>query len=242
MHRFFVPPEAIKGDLVTLGGPILHQLRRVLRFRPGNPFIVLDNRGQEYHVELLDLSADRARARIIEKRPAQGETNVSVTLYQGLLRGSKFDFVLQKGTELGVTRFVPVLCERCVARVSAEAKNARLPRWQEILREAAEQSGRGRLPVVVPPVAFSEACRQAKGLGLLPWEGEKRLRISDAVSGREISSLSIFIGPEGGFTVEEVEEARSLGIIPVTLGKRILRAETAALVAVTAVLCHLGEL
>ncbi|MFH1486311.1 MAG: RsmE family RNA methyltransferase [Chloroflexota bacterium] len=242
MHRFFVPPERIEGKDVSLAGGIAHQLRHVLRLRPGDSIVVLDNTGWEYIVELRSLQGESARGEVLEKRQAQGEPKVEITLYQALLKGNKFEYVIQKGTEIGISRFVPLLCQRSVALGAGGAEKTRATRWRRIIREAAEQSGRGTLPVLEPPVTFSEACQQRKGLSLLPCEGEERLGIRAALSAHHISTLSIFIGPEGGFSTEEVEEARSHAILPVTLGRRILRAETAALVAATVVLFECGEI
>lgn len=242
MHRFFIPPEWISGSEVSLSGGLIHQLRNVLRLRPGASIVVLDDSGWEYQVELRSLNENEASCTLIEKRQARSEPRVKITLYQATLKGSKFDFVLQKGTELGISRFVPVVSQRSVTVVPDRIENTKALRWRRIIQEAAEQSARGRLPTLEPATSFAAACREAQGLSLLPWEGEERLRIKDALAGREISTANIFIGPEGGFTTAEVEEAKSHGITPVTLGRRILRAETAALVAATAILYECGEI
>jgi 16S rRNA (uracil1498-N3)-methyltransferase len=150
--------------------------------------------------------------------------------------------VLEKGTELGVAAFVPVLSSRSLIRPS-EASSARLERWRRVVVEAAEQSGRCRLPEISPPLTFAEACASAAGLRILPWEGETEASLSDVLAGeKKRDAVSLFIGPEGGFPPEEVELARQQGVRTVSLGRRILRAETAAIVAAALILHELGEL
>lgn len=254
MHRFFVPPTAIQGDRVILTGPIVHQLTHVLRLRPSERVVVLDDSGWEYTVELERLERRQVEGRIVDRAKAQGEPYTRITLYQAVLKGERFEWVLQKGTELGIVAFVPLLCARNVIR-DPEAVRKKLPRWRAIIREAAEQSRRGRLPRLEPPLAFAEACQQAQasgGLSLLAWEGESATSLKDVLKTSSelrassiqlpVSSFQLFIGPEGGFTPEEVRLARAHGILPITLGRRILRAETAGLVAAAAILYELDDL
>ena len=249
MHRFFIPREWIDQERVVITGRQVHQLRDVLRLAAGDHIIVLDNTGWEYEVELERVDRGYASGVVREIRSA-AEPRTKVTLYQALLKGSKFEFVIQKGTELGVACFVPMLCQRCVAGNRVSEKN--LERWRRIIVEAAEQSGRGRLPTLEPALPFEEACRSATGFSLLAWEGEKTLGFRDALRGeihrqRIISeknplSVNLFIGPEGGFSPGEVEFAQGCGIVPVTLGRRVLRAETAGLVAASAIFYECGDL
>ena len=172
-HRFFLPPESFRGDgapeSVVFPAPIAHQLRTVLRLRPGARAIVLDDSGWEYEVELIALQGSHAVARVCEKRETASEARVSLVLYQGMLKGQHFEWILQKGTELGVSAFVPTETQRSVARATERwaSKRARLER---IIREAAEQSGRGRLPRLADPLSFVDACREAAAcdLALIP--------------------------------------------------------------------------
>lgn len=243
MHRFFLPESSFIQDAVVITGRLTHQLRNVLRLRVGDRIIGLDNRGWQYEVELTEMGRDKVKGTIVRKAIASGEPRIKVTLYQALLKVSSFELVLQKCTEIGVTSFVPMVCERCVA---GRPGNSKLGRWQDIIREAAEQSGRGRLPYLHDTMRFVEACKSARGLSLLPWEGEKLKDIGGVLGNHPRSGIngevSIFIGPEGGFSAGEVEHAQSCGIVPVSLGHRILRAETAGLVAATIILYELGEL
>ena len=248
MHRFFVSPGSISGDAVTLSGPTSRQLARVLRSRPGAKIVVLDDSGWEYVVTLEKVSPDEVLGAVVDRQASRGEPRTRLTLYQGVLKADRFEFVLQKGTELGVSTFVPMICARSVPRMREKALTAnRYARWRRIMTEAAEQSGRGRIPILEQSVDFFSACDNVEGPAIIPWEQEhgtglhtalKRWRLGNP----DVSSLGVFIGPEGGFTKEEVEHARTRGIEPVSLGERILRAETAGIAVVAAILHDLGEL
>ena len=243
MHRFFVPPDWIKQDSILIAGALVHQIRHVLRLQKDDPFIVVDGSGWEYEVVINRLQGRQIEAAMRGKRLCSTEPGTHITLYQGWMKGSKFEMVLQKGTEIGISAFVPLLCQRCVAQPTGEGVKARYERWRSIVREAAEQSGRGIITEIHPALPMREACYSARGLSLLPWEGERDTSLRSilrAGSGHE--EINIFIGPEGGFTVEEVEMAKSCGIQSVTLGPRVLRAETAGLVATSAVLYEFGDM
>ena len=161
-HRFFLPPESIVLEEVTFGPAAAHQLRHVLRLGPGARVIVLDDSGWEYEVELNHLGRDAATGRICGRQVPGTEPRLSLTLYQGVLKGHRFEWVLQKGTELGVSRFVPLVSERAVTADAGQIEGKRA-RWEQIIREAAEQSHRGRLPRLAPPCSFS--CLVSKGPG-----------------------------------------------------------------------------
>lgn len=240
MHRFFVSAEAISNDEVVLGREIAGQLHRVLRLKPADRIIVLDNSGWEYTVELTQVEATSARGRVVARNLAQPEPRTRLTLYQALLKGQNFELVLQKGTELGVAAFVPLITARCVAQEpGGEGKRAR---WGKIIREAAEQSGRGRLPVLFTSMSYVEAMGQAGGLPLLPYEEEKEVTLTSILETRGGDEVSLFIGPEGGFTPEEIDLACHHQVFTVSLGPRTLRAETAALAAVAAILYQRRDL
>ena len=224
MHRFFVPPHSIKESRVVLRGTIVHQIRDVLRMRPGDDIVLLDNSGWAQRAELVTIDRDAVRGRVVEKWKLETEPQARITLYQGLLKGQKFEWVLQKGTEIGIIAFVPVMAARCVIGAVTDVSTARVERWERIIVEAAEQAGRA-------------------GLALIPWEGERSRGLREALQGVPKSKeIGLFIGPEGGFTEEEIATAQERGVIPVSLGPRILRAETAGLVAASAILYELGDL
>ena len=265
MHRFFVNPDHIQGETVTLTGDTSRQIFRVLRLRPGEQIIVLDDTGWEFSVDLSSVSASQVTGSITRKALNGAEPRVAITLYQAMIRPEKFEFVLQKATELGVVGIVPVICERSIANPEGSrlSPNKR-QRWERIIAEATEQCGRGRLPILSDPVTFAEATASATHPAIIPWEAEDSLGIKSAlrslnpfpadqyvrpelVEGQihtqsSDGHISIFIGPEGGFTQEEIDVANSASITSVTLGKRILRSETAAVAAITAVMYEIGEL
>jgi 16S rRNA (uracil1498-N3)-methyltransferase len=249
IYRFFISPEWINEGQVSLIEGTAHQIRHVLRMQVGDRLIVLDNSGWEREVELTRLTKNVVMGRVVKERLATGEPRTKISLYQGVLKAQKFEWVLQKGTELGLIEFTPVVCERSVVG-DLEDVDRKLGRWARIIREAAEQSGRGRLPLLRPALLFAPACQRAKrsgGLALVPWEGEKAISLKAALTADDAGedrpfSISIFVGPEGGLTQDEIKAARGYGLQPVGLGPRILRAETAGLVAASAILYELGDL
>ncbi len=253
MQRFFIPADWIQGDQVSFEGSITHQLSRVLRLKPDDRVTVLDDSGWELEVALVHFDSERILGRIVEKRLAEGEPRTKITLYQSVLKGQRFELILQKGTELGVVEFVPVVASRCIMS-SLDDVMRKAERWQRIIVEAAEQSARGRLPRLHSPLLFPQACNRARrrgGLSLIPWEEDRRTPLRQALRGNENDerqksalpfSINLFIGPEGGFSSEEIATALNYGITPVNLGPRILRAETAALAAISSILYELGDM
>ena len=248
MHRFFLSSDHIEESEVRFPNSTSRQLSRVLRIQAGEKVVVLDNAGWEYEVILTNLMGNQTTGHVEERRLVSGEPNVHITLYQCILKGSKFDLVLQKCTEVGVSSFVPIYSERTIPNIGANNDQSRREeRWNKILTEAAEQSGRGLIPTLNRAVDFRTACGIVMNPAIIPWEEESGTSLQSGL--REIkrvenplSRVEIFIGPEGGFSTAEVDYARSLGIIPVSLGVRILRAETAAIVSVSGVMYELGLL
>jgi 16S rRNA (uracil1498-N3)-methyltransferase len=243
MHHFFLPPENIQADIVQFPPDTARQMALVLRLQPGEHVIALDGLGMEYEVELLQVSRAGVQGRVMDRRPARGEPAARITLYLALTQREKFEWMLQKCTEVGAAAFVPVISSRSLVQERGDAAK-KLERWGRIVREAAEQSQRGIVPEVREPVRFDAALREGASyhLRLIPWEGEHATGLRQALAGlQNISSptLAVFIGPEGGFSAEEIEAARGTGFQPVTLGKRILRMETAAVVAAALILYEL---
>jgi 16S rRNA (uracil1498-N3)-methyltransferase len=245
MERFFVDPEALKGETAQLDRQVSHRLRHVLRLHPGDRVILLDGRGGEYETVLEEADGPATKVAIVGRREGLAEPRVGVVLYQSIVKGDRFDWVLEKGTELGVAKFVPLVSSRGVVRPRA-GRVERMERWRRIVREAAEQCGRSRVPEVGAPVSLSQVLTSSEGLRLLPWEGERqstlRQALKEASQGEEPKVVSIFIGPEGGFAREEVERAVEVGVRTVSLGRRILRSETAGIVASAMVLFEFGDL
>lgn len=244
MPRFFVPPDRIRDGQIRMDGPDVHHLRDVLRLKPGDRFSVLDGDNREYLVELMSLDADSASARVLTEGVRPTEPRVRMTLAQCLPKGEKMEWVLQKGTEIGYSVFVPVASSRSVVHLDGARADRKVERWRRVVREAAEQAGRAVLPDVHELCSWSGLCASFGefDMVLLPWEGEQVLGLREALHGGVPGNLLIVIGPEGGLSLDEVEEARRHGARAVSLGKRILRTETAGLVAGAAVLYEAGEM
>lgn len=249
MHRFFLP--SLVGDVnatVDLS-PLHHQLTRVLRAVPGQQLIVLDNAGSARQVEVVEVERRTATGRVLAVEAAQGEPVVDVTLWLCALKADKFEWVLQKATELGVRAIVPVVSSRTVVRPVAALDHKRT-RWETILREAAEQSGRGRIPELGYGREWSELFTETRivegaGVRLVAWEeGRASPGLIQALTHAPlpVREVHLAIGPEGGLAAEEVALAQEAGWQTVSLGARILRAETAALAALAVVMGALGEL
>ncbi len=256
--RFFVEPGAIQGrDLLIEAGELAHQIGTVLRLRPGERVVLLDNSGWQYIAALTSVERARVAGTIERKELAGGEPRTKITLYAALMRPERFEWVLQKGTELGVSAFVPLICERSVIADADTLSEHKHERWRKIIREAAEQSRRGKLPRLAPAMLLPQACDQAcqRGTALLLWEGagvrslRSVLRAPGAAgapapdhSSAHPFSVALFSGPEGGFSQHEFETAARYGMIAVTLGPRTLRAETAPIAAAAAILYDMGDL
>ena len=238
MHRFYVPPAAISHREATIQGESARQIARVLRLQIGDTVCLFDGSGDEYVVRLTSLGRDEARAEVVDRRAGQAEPAARVTLFLALLnKPDKFEWALQKCTEVGASSFVPLLSERTIAR---PPNHSRYERWSRIIQEAAEQSGRTLLPSLEPAQPFAQAiARASSGNAIIPTL-DSITPLARVVE--PAANLSIFVGPEGGFTPEEVAAASSAGIVRVTLGPRTLRAETAAVVALSMALHALGEM
>ena len=246
MHRFYVAPECIGDEFIEVGGQVANQSSKVLRLQPRDQVAFFDNSGYEYIVELISVTQHLLNGRIVHRAIGSSDPRIHLTLYQGIMKANKFETVLQKGTEIGISSFVPVLCSRSVPSLSRDWVNNRYLRWSNIIVEASEQSGRTCIPTLEAPMSFQEAIVGIKGNGIMAWEGEtdKGLRecLVESIHGSGSQNCSLFVGPEGGFAIEEVQQAKSAGFVTVNLGKRILRAETAGLAMAMAAMYEFGEL
>ena len=244
MHRFFAEPGQIGEKEIVITGADVNHIRNVLRMRTGEEVLIADGRGAEYRCKLTDLSENEVRAQILWKLDGNAELASAVTLFQGLPKSDKMDLIVQKCVELGVDRIVPVSTKRAVVKLDAKKEETRLKRWNTISESAAKQSGRGVIPEVSGVMSFEKALEEAKKLEvlLIPYERAEHMAETRRVMGeiRPGQSVGVFIGPEGGFEESEVEEAVTAGAKAITLGKRILRTETAGL-AVMSMLSYLLE-
>lgn len=239
MPRFFIDTDPQTSAI--LGGEDGRHIARSLRMQPGEEVTLCNGRGLDFRCEITAISGDAVTVAVRETLPSRGEPALRVTVYQGLPKSDKMDFIAQKIVETGAAALVPTMTQRCVSRPDEKAAAKKRDRWQKIAEEAAKQCGRGRIPPVLPLTDFATAIRQAAQQGdvLLCYEGggePLRQLISP-----EQAQLSIFIGPEGGFSPEEVALAQQHGARMASLGARILRTETAPIVAMTAVLLLHGD-
>ena len=245
MNRFFVPKSGFEGELVRLSPEQAHQVCHVLRLKPGDPIIVLDDKETEYEVTLSTVCLPETIGQVTGRHPARGEPQAKITLFQSLLAREKFEWVLQKATEVGVTRFVPVLTERSIVRAKL-IEDKKLDRWRRIVAEAAEQSHRGRIPKLDQAITFDEAASRLGDFdrALIAAPSPKAVSLPEALRDldRGTASIGLMVGPEGGFANEEIDLACEAGAIAIHLGPRILRTETAAVVASALILYELGEM
>ena len=242
MNRFFVDPTAIRENSVEIPDETASQIRKVLRLKDGTRVQFLDNCGWLYESVIHYTDPKNVTAEIIEKRPAEGEPACTVSLYIGLTQREKFEWVLQKCTEAGVSKIIPMITERSLIRKTSDI-SGKTARWEKILKEASEQCGRGHIPVLSEALLFRDAVKtgSAANAALFCWEDEKQKTLREILEPLHgtVSSISIMIGPEGGFSAEEAELAREAGWSAVTLGKRIYRMETAAIASVILTLYEL---
>lgn len=244
-NRFFVPNSGFEGELVRLSPEQARQICHVLRLKPGDPIVVLDGNGTEYDVTLTAVRPPETIGQMTGRRPARGEPQAKITLFQSLLAREKFEWVLQKATEVGVARFVPVLTERSILRGKL-IEEKKLDRWRRIVTEAAEQSHRGRIPTLDRAITFGQAVSGLSDFdrALIAAPSPKAVSLRDALRDldRGAVSVGLMVGPEGGFSGTEVDLACETGAIPIHLGPRILRTETAAVVASALILYELGDM
>lgn len=245
MHKFFVDEGSINGQVICITGDDVKHLSGVLRLRKGDSIQVCDGNSNEYICSITEIEKKQVLCHIEESFKSTSEPPISITLYQGIPKAQKMDLIVQKCTEIGVCRIVPVNTSRAVVRVDEKDLGSKLERWRRIAEEAAKQSNRGCIPQIDGLMDFKEAIHEAMELDMafMPYELEKSVGLKKALSGRNKAvTCGIFIGPEGGFEEEEVREAMSKGIAPVTLGPRILRTETAGFVSAACILYEIGDI
>jgi 16S rRNA (uracil1498-N3)-methyltransferase len=291
LHRFFVSPELLKDTNIDVPLPkeLAHQVRDVLRLDIGEQLLLLDNSGDEILATVAKTNKATIEVHLLERRPGRSEPATRIILCQGLLKSTRFEWILEKGTELGVSVFSPIICRRSMAGLE-DTGSPKIQRWQRIIQEAAEQSGRSRLPELLPVRSLVDALNDIppNALAIMPWEEERTHTLHNVLTtpihpdgnvgatlavarpprdalttspgnvgatlavARSTPALSmqprtlqppstivLFIGPEGGLMAEEVALAQKHNVQVVTLGTRILRAETAAIATVANVMYEL---
>lgn len=246
MDRFFVKKEDINlnDKLCFIRGEDVKHISKVLRCKIGEKIEVCDNENNEYICQIDEIDKNIVTLSILEKVQINRESPLRVTIYQGLPKGPKMEIILQKLTEIGVYEIVPVITKRSVSKIDDKKEDKKLDRWERIIYEASKQSKRGIIPKLSNVLSFDEAIKHMKNnnMNIVPYERENTKTIKKAIKGVNINSIGIFIGPEGGFEEEEIQEIENNDGISVTLGPRILRTETASLVASSIVLYELSDL
>ena len=246
MHRFFTNPENITDEKIILRGSDVAHIRTVLRLKRGDRVDVLDGRGNCYIVILTRVGRDQVESSIYLKEDANDcESPFKICLGQGMVKGTGFDGIVRKSVELGVNKIFPVCANRCISKLSKEDSVKKIDRWQKIAREASKQCGRSRVPdVVAKPSTVKDFCfaNQKSDLKLIFWEEERSIRVNGLSETNQLTSAAILIGPEGGFTSQEVESSKKYGFQSVSLGPRLLRTDTAPLAAIAILQNHWGDL
>ena len=242
MTRFFVKPEEMQPDFLVLTGENAAHAK-VLRLKAGEEVLVCDGEGRECLCAVSDVSDGQISLVVKHSRESEAETRVRVSIYMAFSKGDKLEHVIQKATELGAYEIVAFPSARCVSRPDEKSLKKKLERWQKIAVSAAEQSGRGRIPQVLNLNSYAEALTRAAEAdqAILFYENEQAVTLRMALESGNATTLSLLTGPEGGLEPAEVEKARAAGLQICTLGKRILRCETAPLCALSAVMYHAGE-
>lgn len=246
MHRFFVPASSINSGSIQITGDDALHISKVLRLRAGENVIVCDGEENEYTCEIISCDKKHADLSILGKKRSQAESPVKICLFQGIPKAAKMDLIVQKCTEIGVDRIVPMNTERVVPELSEDKDiSNKLQRWRKIAEEASKQSGRGRIPVIEKPVRYKDALEMAGKYEfcIIPYEKEQNVGLKKVLKGKDnMRNAAIVIGPEGGFTECEIAAAKMGGIMPVTLGPRILRTETAGFICAAIINYTLGDL
>ena len=244
MPSFFVTSDAIVPPAVRITGPLLHHLRESLRLQPGEHLTVTDDRGMRYSAEIIEVTSGALVGRILDTIAAPQKTSPSIILAQSLLKGEKMDWVIQKATELGVHRIMPILTNHSVVRPRTDRIEHQRARWQRIALEAAQQSERWSVPGIDEPVTVAQMLSASR-------TAASKILLAERISGASLTNVPLrgthgdvwlLIGPEGGWGEEEMRHMLEQGSVAVTLGPRILRAETAAIAAMTLLQSRFGEL
>jgi 16S rRNA (uracil1498-N3)-methyltransferase len=245
MSTFFVAPDAITPPTIRITGDLLHHLRDSLRLHPGDSLTLNDGRGGRYRVEVTHVTPEAIESRITDQHIEPGNRTSPIILGQALIKGDKMDWVIQKATELGVATIVPIHSTHSIIKPHPERLEHQRSRWRRIARDAAQQSERWTIPVIDDPVDLLEACRRYAST---PWKGILMERSNGQSLTRMPMPLDchdpiiVLVGPEGGWASDEQRLAQQQGFLPLTLGPRILRAETAAIAAISILQSRLDEI
>lgn len=243
MAKFFVSKDLIKDDKVFLDGENAKHLINVLRCKIGEEIEISCGDGYDYICKIEEISKNIAICKIIDCFGNESEPNIKITLYQGLPKSEKMELIIQKCVELGIDEIVPVNTDRTIVKLAGK-EDKKIARWNKISESAAKQSRRGKIPTIQPIINFTEAIKQAQNndLILIPYEKEQEKGIKQVIKNFNGKNIAIFIGPEGGFSDSEIKYAIENNLIPITLGKRILRTETSGFITTAILLYELDNM
>jgi 16S rRNA (uracil1498-N3)-methyltransferase len=240
MPHFYVPPQNITGKTFRITGEDVHYLATVRRYAKGDKLKLFDGKGGTMTGVIDSVSKEEITGTLVAAEGPSGK-GADIHIYQAVPKGDRFDWLVEKAAELGVAKITPLITERSVIRdVSAQ----KLERWRRLAKAACQQCGRAGLLGIEEPLEFGPALKaagQSGAFNIVPWEAEGSRTVAEAFQGRREKTVNVFIGPEGGFSVKEIELAKASGVETVTLGARILRAETAGILAAVLVLNQSGE-
>lgn len=249
MHRFFVDKQNIheKEQRIFVRNPDdIKHMSKVLRLDVKDIVEICNGEGFEYIAKIVKLEKNSIHLEILEGRPSSTESPVQITIIQGIPKSGKMEMIIQKNTELGVFQIIPLITNRTVVQLKdKKSEDKKIERWQKIADEAAKQCKRGVIPVIKPPITFEDLFHMGieYDLMMIPYEKEESMGIKKVLKdNHSYKKIAVIIGPEGGFEEDEIKMAMEQGIIPVTLGPRILRTETAGMVATALLMYELGDL
>ncbi|MDV3428683.1 MAG: 16S rRNA (uracil(1498)-N(3))-methyltransferase [Bacillota bacterium] len=246
MHKFFVPPENFEGNQAVITGDDVKHIYKVLRLTKGEKISINNLNGKEFIGEIADVTKEKVTVKILEQQEVYSESSIDIHLYQGMPKASKMDGIVQKGTELGVNRIIPLWTKRVISR-REEASKSKADRWRKIAIEACKQCKRSKIPEIEQGIDMKELYLRLKSYDLImvPYENSENYGIKavkEKLKDKEIKNIAIIIGPEGGFEEDEIEKLKALGGEIVTLGKRILRTETAGIITSAVIQYEFGDL
>lgn len=246
MYQFFVEPEQLQGNRIRITGKDFNHIKNVLRMKPGEELnIKTGTDNKEYRCGIVGFTDEEVICELYFVKEEETELPVKVYLFQGLPKSDKMEFIIQKAVELGVYELVPMATKRCVVKLDEKKAKSKVARWRSISEAAAKQSKRAVIPNVTEPMSFKEALEYCQNMEvrLIPYELADGMEFTRSIIGRieANQSVAVFIGPEGGFAQEEIEAAEAAGVLPITLGKRILRTETAGMCVLAFLLYQLEE-
>ena len=246
MHHFFVDPSQVLDEKVTIKGNDVNHIKNVLRMKVGEELLISNGIDMDYYCKIESISDDEIVAVVLNEEFAGTELPCEIYLFQGLPKSDKMELIIQKAVELGAKAIVPVATKRCVVKLDDKKEASKLKRWQAISDSAAKQSRRVIIPEVMPVMSFKEAINLAKtfDLGIIPYENFKDMEETRNILSKldKGMKIGIFIGPEGGFDDSEISYAMENGVKPISLGKRILRTETAGLAILSVIMFRIEEM